>query len=364
MENPCLRILLIEDDEDDYILVRSLLSEIVSVCYRLDWVPSCEAALTAIENRAHDIYLLDYRLGDGNGIDLLTTVRTGGYRAPFILLTGQGDYDVDVEAMKSGADDYLAKDRIDANQLERSIRYSMERKRAEEALRESEKQLRFLSAQLLKAQEEERRKIARDLHDSIGSSLTAIKFSLENLLARARSGEFTPESLELPIEVTQRAMDESRRIMTDLRPSMLDDLGIVTTVGWFCRQCRSLHPELGIDVRVRLHEEDVPEELKIVIFRVLQESLSNISKYSKALNVTLTLARSDFGIELIVQDNGKGFNVQSALAGDNGRKGMGLTSMKERTELSGGCFEIDSVPGEGTTIRACWLFENAAFDKS
>ena len=186
------------------------------------------------------------------------------------------------------------------------------------------------------------------MHDSIGSSLTAIKFSLENLLTRAKGGDFTPESLRLPIEMTQRAMDESRRMMTDLRPAMLDDLGIVTTVGWFCRQSRDVHPELGIDLRIGLVEEDVPEELKIVIFRVLQEAVSNISKYSRAGLAILSLAKTDGGIELTVRDNGTGFDVQDALSGNHGRKGMGLTSMKERTELSGGRFDIESVVGEGT----------------
>jgi signal transduction histidine kinase len=138
-------ILLIEDDEDDYILVEALLSEIRSNNYRLQWVATYEEALDAIRRNRHDAYLLDYNLGGGHsGLDLLEEAAAGGCTAPFILLTGHGDHGVDAQALKKGASDYLVKGEITAGLLERSIRYSMEQKRVEMELRRYESHLEEL----------------------------------------------------------------------------------------------------------------------------------------------------------------------------------------------------------------------------
>lgn len=139
-----LRILLIEDDEDDYILVRSMLSDIYGPEFKIDWVSTFEEALNEMEACRYDVYLLDFRLGDHNGLEVLHEAEVRKCLAPIIFLTGQEDYEVDVEAMKGGATDYLVKGQISAQLLERAIRYAVERKRAEEALRRSEESLRSL----------------------------------------------------------------------------------------------------------------------------------------------------------------------------------------------------------------------------
>jgi diguanylate cyclase (GGDEF)-like protein/PAS domain S-box-containing protein len=133
-----VKVLLIDDDEDQYVLTRALLTEIERDRYRLDWEPGYDAALAAIRAQAHDVYLLDYYLGARNGLELLREAVGGGCRAPIIMLTGLNDRDVDLEAMKVGAADYLNKGRLDEGLLERSIRYALERARTLEALRESE----------------------------------------------------------------------------------------------------------------------------------------------------------------------------------------------------------------------------------
>jgi signal transduction histidine kinase len=237
-------------------------------------------------------------------------------------------------------------------------RLLIERERAEEALRESERQLRYLSSQLIKAQEEERKRIARELHDSIGSSLSAIKFSLENTLSSMEKGTAAIEPVNILIKVVQSAIDEARRMMGDLRPSMLDDLGIVTTIGWLCRQCQSIYSNIYIEEQLRVDEEDIPEHLKIVIFRIIQEAFHNITKYSEAELVNVTLEKAGNTITLIVEDNGKGFDLHSVISKVDHKKGLGLTSMKERTELCGGRFSITSTIGEGTTICAAWTVEH------
>ncbi len=139
-----LKILLVEDDEDDYIFVRDLLSEVSSTHYDLDWVDTFESALKAVERGGHDVYLLDYRLGEHDGLELLHAMRSRMCNAPIIFLTGQGSFDVDVEAMRSGAADYLIKSQINAPLLERSIRYAVERRKSEEDLRKSEEMMRLI----------------------------------------------------------------------------------------------------------------------------------------------------------------------------------------------------------------------------
>ncbi len=139
-----LRILLVDDDEDDYVVTRSFLVEIGNGDYDLEWVDCYERALEVIRDARHDVYLLDYRLGRQNGLELLLEAQKMGCRAPIILLTGQGDRELDVAVMKAGGSDYLIKGQFEAPLLERSIRYAIERRRAEENLRESEKRFRAL----------------------------------------------------------------------------------------------------------------------------------------------------------------------------------------------------------------------------
>ncbi|MBW1690904.1 MAG: PAS domain S-box protein [Deltaproteobacteria bacterium] len=231
-----------------------------------------------------------------------------------------------------------------------------ELKRADAALRDSEERLRFLSSQLLRAQEKERKRIAGELHDGIGQILSAIKFGVEDTLNRLdeHTAAEVASALEAVIPVIQNGVEEVRRICMDLRPSILDDLGILATISWFCREFQVIYADIRIEQEIDIEEGDVPEALKIVIYRVLQEALNNIAKHSKATLVRLCLIKSGDAIELRVDDNGLGFNLADELAKDIPTRGLGLASMKERTETSGGSFSVTSVPGKGSNLRASW----------
>lgn len=224
-----------------------------------------------------------------------------------------------------------------------------DRKRAEQALRDSDSQLRHLSAELLSAQEKERRKIARELHDSIGQILAATKFSLERQLNQIERGKFpSRENLEPIISLVQSSIEEVRRISSDLWPSILDDLGLLMTLNWFCRNFQGVYSAIQVDKQVHVQENEVPAPLKTVIYRVLQEAMNNVAKYSQTDKVRVSLQKVDSRLELKVQDFGVGFDLQ------NSPRGLGLASMKERTELSGGTFHISAKSGEGTVVRASW----------
>jgi signal transduction histidine kinase len=220
--------------------------------------------------------------------------------------------------------------------------------------------LRHLSTKLLSAQEDERKKIASDLHDTLGASLAAIKFKVERALEQIGDpANAASESLNTIIPEIQEAIEECRRIQMDLRPSMLDDLGLLPALSWFFRRFRSIYSGVRIEHEIDIQEGAVPHSLKIVAFRVIQEAMNNTAKHSQADLVRLSLRKKDSSLELILRDNGRGFNLEKAGSQETTTRGLGLTSMRERTELSGGSFWIESIEGKGTIIRASWpLREN------
>jgi PAS domain S-box-containing protein len=231
-----------------------------------------------------------------------------------------------------------------------------ERKRAEEALRESENRLRSLSSQLLTVQENERKRVAREIHDGIGQMLTAIKFKVEDTIQQKGKGNagIKEKSLETIIPLIQGSIEEVRRIQMDLRPSTLDDLGILATIDWFCREFGKIYSTIHIEKLTNIKENEAPAHIKTVIFRVMQEALNNIAKHSKANLIRLSLRKTEGKIELIIEDNGMGFDLEGLISMESSKRGFGLPSMRERTELSGGVFVIESTPGKGTIIRAQW----------
>ena len=243
-----------------------------------------------------------------------------------------------------------------------------ERKKAEEALRkahdelemrveERTEELKFLSTKLLEAHEAESKRIGQELHDGLAQTLSAIKVWVET--ARMQTDRKNPDeaakSFENIIPLTKEAVEEVRRISKRLRPTILEDLGIVPTISWLCKDFMTIYPGIDIEEQIGIEENDVPESLKIVIFRVLQEALNNIAKHSQANLVRVSLNQDENALALTINDNGVGFDSEQISNGEQFMKGLGLASMKERTTLSGGSFLIESQKGEGTRIQASWV---------
>jgi signal transduction histidine kinase len=227
-------------------------------------------------------------------------------------------------------------------------------------LGEANKALHQLSKRILSAHEEERKRIAGELHDTIGACLSGIKFKVQDALQQiGKTPNAATKSLKTIIPVIQEGVEECRRIQMDLRPSMLDDLGLLPTLSWFCRRFQTIYSEIRIEQEIDIEEGEVPPPLKIVAFRVTQEAMNNIAKHSKADLVLLRLRKMDGGMELVLEDNGRGFDLEKMLGLESRKRGLGLSSMRERTELSGGAFAIESTEGKGTIVRASWpLREN------
>jgi len=350
-----IKVLLVEDDEDDYVLVRQLLSEIDRFQLELTWLKDHIEALNQALEGNHDVCLMDYRLAGYDGLTLLKELKDRHFQPPVIMLTGYGDRDVDIEAMRLGADDYLEKFGLTPDKLERSIRYAIDRSITLKALIDSEAKLRALSSKILETQETERKAIAKELHDSIGSSLTAIKYALEKKLSEIHEIE-KPKSITLEqlIVMVRDTMEETRRISSNLRPSILDDLGLLTAIHSICREHQKIYDRIQIKTRLDIEESNIPEHLKIIIYRVLQEALNNIIKHSGANNVELSLKGTGHDIEFVIEDNGKGFDLAEIHSGSVSVGGMGLIGMSERVALSNGRLDISSGKGYKTTIRAFW----------
>jgi PAS domain S-box-containing protein len=225
-------------------------------------------------------------------------------------------------------------------------------KKMEEALRSSRDELQMISRRLISTQEIERKRIAGELHDSIGQIISAVMICVENALSERE--ENTPQYGETylykAITKLRTTMDEVRRISQDLRPAMLDDLGLIATINWFCRDMQSLLTQVKLRKQIEVVEEQIPVDLKIVIFRILQEALNNIVKHARASNVYIRLKKSDDTLELLIDDDGQGFAMESGVEAHR----FGLDSMMERVRLSDGRCTIESAPGTGTTLLALW----------
>ena len=224
-----------------------------------------------------------------------------------------------------------------------------------EALSEANERLRVLSRRLMEIQELERRAIARDLHDEIGQALTAIKLNLRELRTLPNSepieGQIA-DSLEILAQVLQRV----RSLALDLRPSLLDELGLVPALRWYVgRQAERAGWDLqfaaeGITTRPS-------PELEIACFRLAQEALTNVARHSQATRVEVRLESGDRELALVIRDNGIGFDPQAIRIKARAGTSIGLSGMEERVRLVGGHFHIDSAPTKGTIIRALFPTE-------
>lgn len=231
------------------------------------------------------------------------------------------------------------------------------RVQAEEVLRKSETELKLLSAQLLTAQEMERKRIAAELHDGIGQSMSAVKFCVEEATRHMASCD-APEGkrlLESVVPRIQAAIEEVRRISMDLRPTTLDDLGILPTLAWFCREFQGIYQDIRMEKHIAIQEQDVSPAIKTVIFRIVQEAVNNAAKYAHAGKISISLARvGGKMIELKVEDDGIGFDLAEVVVRSGSDRGYGLVSMRERADFSGGLFHLAAAPGQGTQVRVTW----------
>jgi signal transduction histidine kinase len=231
-----------------------------------------------------------------------------------------------------------------------------EQVKVEDSLFQSDQELRLLSMQLINAQENERKRVASELHDGICQSLSSIKYKIEQSSNVCGGVNCEVDNLKIfVVHKIQNAIEEVRRISMDLRPSILDDLGILETIEWQLREFQSMHSQISVNVCIDIQESQVPENLKISIFRILQEALRNIARHAEAKSVNVHFKLKEPNIHLVIEDDGAGIEATPSQHQNlQTRIGLGLKSMQERAELTGGVFNLVSSTSIGTSINVVW----------
>ncbi|HEY8348197.1 MAG TPA: sensor histidine kinase [Symbiobacteriaceae bacterium] len=207
-----------------------------------------------------------------------------------------------------------------------------------------------VAAQILRAMEEERKRIARELHDETSQSLTSIVVNLEVVEQQLPNpDDEVAGRVRLTKEIAQRTLDETRRLMFDLRPSVLDDLGLVPALRWFISQ-RVQPFGLKVEFDASGFTDRLPEDLETALFRVMQEAITNAVKHARAKRLVVSLKRESGCIVGRVQDDGIGIHPVTVVTCSDRNRGLGLFGMQERASLVGGTVQIHSAPGKGTTV--------------
>lgn len=345
---PGPRILILDDSAPDVELTEHVLRE-DGLNFSSIVIERREAFEAELERQPPDLILSEYTIGGFDGRQAMEMAKRKAPNTPFIFVSGMPGEHVAIELLKQGATDYVLKThraRL-GPAVTRALREAQERRDREDAeakLRSSHEQLRALANYLHTVREEERTRISRQVHDELGQALTGLKLDLSWLSGKLRrSGD-----LKVKIEGMSAHIDETintvRRISTDLRPGVLDSLGLVAAIEWQAGdfQKRTSIPCLAsIDVKQML----VNSDLTTVCFRIFQETLTNIVRHAGASRVDVRLAETEGQLVLTVRDNGRGISEREI----NGAS-IGLVGMRERAAQVGGVVFFFGLPMQGTTV--------------
>jgi signal transduction histidine kinase len=344
-----IRILLLEDVESDAELAEHALRA-AGIGFSLKRVETRADFVAGIRSRP-DLILSDFSLPTFNGMDALEIAQQKCPDIPFIFVTGSLGEEVAIDTLKKGATDYVLKHRLTrlapaVHRALREARERMKRKRAEQQLRESSKQLRSLSVYLQYVREEERTRIAREVHDELGQALTGLKLQLTWLNSRLPKDTSTMrEKANAMSAQIDQTIQTVRRIATALRPGVLDSAGLLAALEW---QANEFEKQTGIQCRVHAAIPDTlwDEDLNTAFFRIFQETLTNIIRHAKATQVKVQLSEAGRDFMLEVKDNGRGISEAEI----RNTTSIGLLGMRERAGLLGGTVTWRGQPGRGTTV--------------
>ena len=353
MESP-LHILHLEDDPTDAALVKSTLKAGGITC-AINRVQNRKDFMASLERGGMDMILSDFSLPAFDGFASLKIARARCPDIPFILVSGTLGEELAIDSLKRGATDYVLKERLSrlvpaVHRAMQEVKERVERKLAEKKREEYSRKLQVLSRRLVEAQETERRHLARELHDEIGQALTVAQLNLQALLESPSTETLLPR-LKESLEVVERVLEQVHDISLNLRPSILDDLGLEPALRWLTERQAAL-----VGMQAKFHADALEQRLDPVIetecFRVAQGALTNVLRHAQAQTVSVELRKENGQLHLRVRDDGIGFDVtalrEKAVLGAS----LGLLSMEERASLAGGGLEFTSVPKLGTEVHA------------
>jgi signal transduction histidine kinase len=385
-----VKVLLVEDSPSDAALVRESLQDSGAGVFEFTHVETLAEAMRRAREAAFDVSLLDLTLPDSSGPETFLRARAGAPALPIVVMTSVDDEAIGLEAVRRGIQDYLIKGEGHGRQTARSIRYAIERKRSEEALRQAEAALQqergkleekvrarttelsalnqVLQAEILQrqraeeahqlvrrrlseAQETERGRISRELHDRLGQDLTALKLGLENLRRQGPFPQAAAENVGRLEKMAEGLMRDIHRLAWELRPPVLDDLGLDRALQRYADEW-SQNAGVPVDFHAGgdLGTHRLPQEFETTLYRVAQEALTNVARHAKAKRVSVLLERRSGFVSLIVEDDGRGFDATGAMGAPANPGRLGLLGMEERVRLAGGTLTLESAPGAGATV--------------
>ena len=340
-----LRVLHLEDSELDHELTCAHLQR-GGLRVKIRRIDS-EIEFLAALDQDWDAIISDYNLPGFSGLVALDLLTARGLDIPFILFSGEIGEDTAVEAMRNGASDYLLKNNL--ARLVPALLHAVEatetrraRVRADRELDESKQRLRELAQHLQTSIEQERAAIAREIHDDVGGSLTALKFDLAWIARHTDSPEVLART-NSALETVTLAIDSSKRIMHNLRPAILEQ-GLVAALQWLATR---FERRTGIECAARLpaNAAELPPGVPLVAYRTAQEALTNVSKHAQASRVEIDLALAGGVLSLEISDNGRGLSSDDLIKA----RSFGIRGLHERAGTVGGWVELTSGSG-GTTM--------------
>ncbi|MFT3666516.1 response regulator [Piscinibacter sp.] len=340
-----LRVLHLEDSAPDHELMLAYLRhgglELRSL--RVD----SEASFLAALKQDWDVVVSDFNLPGFSGLVALDLLRASGRDIPFILVSGEIGEDTAVEAMRNGASDYLLKNNL--ARLVPAVLHAVEatetrraREHADRELNKSRQRLRELAQHLQTSIEHERAAIAREIHDDVGGSLTALKFDLA-WIARHTGDEGVRRRAQSALETVTLAIESSQRIMHNLRPAILEQ-GLVAALQWIASRFEK-RTGVTCEVRIPSHAPEWPPGVPLVAYRTAQEALTNITKHAQATHVQIDLSLAGGVMSLEISDNGRGLSQQDLAKA----RSFGIRGLHERAGTVGGWVDLSSGPA-GTTL--------------
>jgi signal transduction histidine kinase len=341
-----LRVLHVEDSELDHQLTVAHLQRggMQVVARRVESEAEYRAALT----EPWDIVLSDYNLPGFSGLRALEVLRESRLLLPFILVSGEIGEQVAVQAMLNGANDYLLKENLArlvpaALHAIEAVKTMRAKKAADLALGQSEQRLRELAQHLQASVEAERAAIAREIHDDVGGSLTALKFDL-SWIDRRSTDPAVRQRVESAIETLDNAIEASKRIMHNLRPAILEQ-GLVAALQWMAQRFEKRNAILTTFRTSHDELPPLPPGVPLAAYRTAQEALTNISKHAHATRAQVDLTVAGHVLSLEVSDNGRGLSQEDL----SKTRSFGIRGLRERAAQVGGWVDLASGPG-GTTI--------------
>lgn len=350
-------VLIIEDDPEDFFLTKEILHNIKNTSYKIDWESDYKKAIERVLLREHEVYLIDYKIGSKTGIDLVKVLVNSGVNCPFIFLTGMDNIDIDVEAMQVGATDYLIKGKINADLLERTIRYAIRQKKIENKLRESNTTKDKLFSV-----------ISHDLRSPLGSLMNALELMVE------QKDKIDPVMQSQIIKELLKNSKLTYNLLENLLQWSLTHMGALTLKVEEIEACDILAHVMRINLpsaRVKSIILECNDEPGLVCYAdrnmldtILRNLISNAIKYTPEMGkVTLDITKKGNAALFSVSDTGIGMdketkqkildpNVFYSSRGTNNEKGsgLGLILCKEFVQKLGGDIWIDSRKGKGSTF--------------